>query len=89
MSSQVHADPVQLREFAAHLGRFGSEMGEEISKLRAHFDSLDWQDSVRERFADEVAQLTGQLGNFLKNADDTARLVNLKAVPLEQYNGTA
>ncbi len=85
MSRQVHADPDELREFAAHLNDFGTKMNGEISSLRAHFDRLDWQDSQRELFATEVADLAGRLSAFLNTSGEIARKVRRKTEPLNEY----
>lgn len=85
MSRQVHADPGELSEFAAHLNDFGTKMRGEISSLRAHFDRLDWQDSQRELFAAEVEEMAGRLSAFLNTTGEIARKVRRKTEPLNEY----
>jgi hypothetical protein len=81
----VHADPAQMREFAAHVDDFGNKVFEEIKSLRAHFDRLDWHDAQRRRFADEVADVTGRLSSFLETANEIASKLRHTADPLDQY----
>ncbi|WP_101833137.1 WXG100 family type VII secretion target [Frankia canadensis] len=83
--SGVHADPEELRDFATHIGRFGTTVGDEIKGLRTHFDGLDWRDAQQARFATEVEEVTGRFRDFLVTANEIATKLLGKAGPLDEY----
>jgi len=81
----VHARPEEIREFATILEQFYNETEDSSCRVRQKFESLDWQDAVRERFAEQLADIHNALVKFKAESEDVVADLRRRAEVLDNY----
>jgi uncharacterized protein YukE len=86
-SSQIHNDPVRLREFATGLNRFASISDEHLDRLRSAISHLgqSWQDQEFDRFVEAFVQAQFGLKNFIDEIHKVTPVLEEDASKLEDY----
>jgi uncharacterized protein YukE len=85
--SKANVDPAELRRFAMDLKRFTEEIEALVGQLHGRMANLgtSWRDQEHQKFAEQFAQTTKVLGNFVAAAGEHSLFLNKKAAAIEQY----
>ena len=88
--SQVHANPDEIRSFAARLQACGDNISEEISDTSAAFAALGdtWNDAKRSEFEDAFAELEACIQRFAAACDEQVPCLRRLADHLDEFNST-
>ena len=88
--SQVHANPDEIRNFAARLQACGDSISEEISDTSAAFAALGdtWNDAKRSEFEDAFAELKACIQRFSAACDEQIPHLRRLADRLDEFNTT-
>ena len=84
----VIIDPGELRQFAAQLKRFNTELGSSSRKLSAQFRHLGetWRDPAYQRFTQEFEQTMRHLNRFQMISNEVIPLLPRKAQRAEEVH---
>ena len=85
--SQIHNDPVRLRDFAGRLNRFASTSDEHLEHLRSAISHLgqSWQDQEFEKFVEAFVTAQFGLKNFIDEIHKVTPVLEEDANKLEAY----
>ena len=84
--AQVHADPDKLRQFAAELRRAGSDLEGQASSLLKRLGNIDWDDSERRQFEQDISTVTKAIAQFSRRLrDEYAPRLERKARALDEF----
>lgn len=88
--SQVHANPEELREFAARLQACGENIAEEADATTAAFAALGdtWNDAKRAEFEDAFEELRECVRRFTDACDEHVPYLRRLADHLDDFNNT-
>ncbi len=88
--SQVHANPDEIRNFAARLQACGENISEEISATSAAFAALGdtWNDAKRSEFEDSFEELKACIQRFSAACDEQVPHLCRLADHLDEFNST-
>ena len=88
--SQVHANPDEIRDFAARLRSCGGNISEEISDTTAAFAALGdtWNDAKRAEFEDAFDDLKACIQRFSAACDEQVPHLIRLADRLDEFNST-
>lgn len=88
--SQVHANPDEIRDFAARLQVCDENISDELSATAAAFAALGdtWNDAKRAEFEESFEELKDCIGRFSAScAEQVPHLIRL-ADHLDEFNST-
>ena len=88
--SQVHANPDEIRNFAARLMACGENISEEIADTSAAFAALGdtWNDAKRAEFEDSFEELKACIQRFAAACDEQVPHLRRLADHLDEFNST-
>ena len=88
--SQVHANPDEIRDFAAQLRSCGDNISEEIAAASAAFAALGdtWNDAKRTEFEDAFNDLKACIQRFSSACDEQVPHLIRLADRLDEFNST-
>jgi hypothetical protein len=88
MAGLVHLSPDEVRQFAAWLRQWRSDLTQELSGLNQHFDHLgeSWQDPAYAAFAEELQVATRSFERFLSAVDLLAPRLQILAGKADQVH---
>jgi uncharacterized protein YukE len=84
---KAHADPGELRRFAADLNRFNTELAQLVGSIHGKLRNLEqtWRDAEQRKFSEAFDQTAKALGVFLESSVAHVQMLNKKATLLEEY----
>lgn len=82
---KVDADPAELRQTAAQLRRFKSEVESQLGRMNSRIASMRGSDPQQRKFAEEWNQTASSMRGFLATIDSYAPYLERKAKQLEDY----
>jgi len=84
---KANVDPVELRRFAADLGRFNHELHGLMASLHGRLRSLEntWRDQEQRKFSEAFEQTAKALGTFMEASQQHVAFLNKKASLIEEY----
>jgi WXG100 family type VII secretion target len=84
---QAIVDPEELRQFAASLKRFNTEVEERIATLSGQLLSLakTWRDQEHKRFVEEFEQHMRSMARFTEVTREYIPYLVRKAEAIDQY----
>ena len=84
---KAHADPGELRRFAADLNRFNVELQQLVGSIHGKLRNLEqtWRDAEQRKFTEAFEQTLKVMGGFLEASHDHVTLLGKKATLIEDY----
>ena len=84
---QAIVDPEELRRFARSLGKFNTEVENNLTSLRGQMKRLEssWRDQEQQKFAEEFQIAMQAMARFSEAASQHVPLLLRKAQHIEAY----
>ncbi len=84
--ARVHADPDKLKQYAKEMRAAGEELEQRSRSLLKRLNSIDWDDSERYKFEQELSAVVNSLAQFSRRLrDEHAPKLERKAQALEAF----
>ena len=84
---KAHADPGELRRFAADLNRFNTELTALVGGINGKLRGLEasWRDAEQRKFTEAFEQTVKAVSTFLESSVYHVQFLNKKATLIEEY----
>ncbi len=83
--ARVDADPSELRQTAAQLRQFKSELESQLGRMNGRVSTMRNGDAQQRKFADEWDRIAQSMRSFLTSIESHAPYLDRKAKQLEEY----
>lgn len=86
----VHVNPDELRQFAAHLKKLATELTalRNLTKAKANHLSQSWRDNENKQFAMQFDRDIKPIERLIKTAEEYSQFLKRKATAVDVYINT-
>jgi ABC-type transporter Mla subunit MlaD len=83
--SSVNTDPKDLRRLSSDIQRAQADISTAIKRVRSSLNGAHWNDPVRKRFEQQLAEMESAINRFGQTAQESQRYLAKKAGELETF----